>query len=71
MMVYEYINGITQYGDTQNTLLLSDDQDVFPQQRIDKFFKGIPSDDDLQVAAQADYDSTLYWFQNQVIDNGQ
>lgn len=71
MMIYQYINKITQYGDTQNTLLLSDDQDAFPPQRIDKLFKGIPSDDDLQIAAQTDYDATFYWYQNQVIDNGQ
>lgn len=69
-MVYSYINSITQFGDTQNTLLLSDDEDLFPPQRIDKFFNGIPDDAALLSAAQIDYDLTLAWYQTQVVDNG-
>lgn len=69
-MIYEYINSITQYGDTQNTLLLSDNEDLFPPQRIDKFFKGVPDESALLAAAQSDYDLTLAWYQAQVVDNG-
>lgn len=58
-MVYEYINTIHQFGYTQNTLLLSDDADAFPQQRIDKQFEGTPSDEELLQAAQGDYDLAL------------
>lgn len=54
-MVYEYINSIHQFGITQNTILLSDDEDLFPPQRIDKLFLGTPDEAELLAAAEVDY----------------
>lgn len=67
-MVYKYINSLTQLGDTQNTLLLSDDSGLFPDQRIEKLFKGVPDVDELHVIAMADYD--LYVSMYQAVTGG-
>lgn len=59
MMVYTYINSITQLGLTQNTLLVADDTGAFAPQRIDKLFDGVPNEEELQAAAQEDYDRLI------------
>lgn len=59
MMVFSYINRLFQFDQTSITLLLSDDAQAFPDQRVDKQFIGNPSDDDLLAAAQSDYDLAM------------
>lgn len=69
-MQYQYINCLHQFGLTQNTLLLSCNEGLIADQRIDKIFQGIPSDEELQVYAQIDYDLCLAWTQAQVQQDG-